>query len=84
MKDESNRTYDLEYINDAIVHTPRDQELLVAATDREGGPYTAYVRVPKTEVDAKCRTGFRRVTGHEHDLMIGEPEDFTADWKHSE
>jgi hypothetical protein len=79
-----NRAYDLDDINDAITHTPRDQELLVPADDREGGPYTAYVRVPKTEVEAKCRAGFRRITGGEEDMMLGEVEDYTADWKHSD
>lgn len=76
----SDRTYDLDGINDAIAHTSRDQELLVRATDREGGPCTAYVRVPKAEVEAKCRAGFRRITGGEHNLMLGEAEDDTADW----
>jgi len=80
----SDRVYDLDGINDAITHTPRDQELLVRAIDQEGGPYTAYVRVPKAAVEAKCRAGFRRITGDEHDLMLGEVEDYAADWKHSE
>lgn len=79
-----NRVYDLHAINDAITHTPRNQELLVPAADREGGPYSAYARVPKTEVEAKCRTGFRRITGGEADLMLGEVEDYTVDWKHSD
>lgn len=79
----TDRTYDLEAINDAIIHTPRDQELLVPANDREGGPYATFVRVPKAEVDAKCRTGFRRITGYEDEMMLGEVEDFTAEWKHS-
>ena len=79
-----NRVYDLEGIKDAIDHTPRDQELLVSTLAREGGPYTAFIRVPKAEVDAKCRAGFRRITHGEDEMMLGEAEDYTADWKHSE
>jgi hypothetical protein len=80
----SDRSYDLDDINDEIVHTPPDQEILVPATDREGGPYVAYLRVLKAEVEATCRTGFRRITGYEEDLMLGDVEDFTDGWKHSE
>jgi hypothetical protein len=74
----------LEQIDDMMIHTPRDQELLVAATDPELGPYTSAIRVPKGEVEGRCRMGYRTISAYEIDAMIGEAEDFTGDWKHSE
>jgi hypothetical protein len=71
-------------LDDAITHTPRDHELLVPASDPECGPYTQFIRVPLAEVDARCRTGYRKITASEDDVMMGESEDFTLDWKHSE
>jgi hypothetical protein len=74
----------LEDVDDMMVHTPRDQELLVAERDPECGPYSVAVRVPKAEVEARCKAGYRAITGEEVDAMIGEAEDFTAGWTHSE
>jgi hypothetical protein len=74
----------LEDLNEDIIFTPEDQELLVPSTDPDHGPYTLFIRVPKADVDEHCRRGFRRITWGEEATMMGEPEDYTADWKHSD
>lgn len=71
-------------LDDRLNHVPRDHELLVGSADPQKGPYSHAVTVPKNEVDAKCRAGFRRLSAYEHDAMQGAIEDYTADWKHSE
>ncbi len=74
----------IEQLDEIMLRTPRDREVLVAAADPELGPYTQAIRVPVAEVEGRCRGGYRRISGYEVDAMIGDVEDFTGDWKHSE
>lgn len=71
-------TMTLEDLDDMI------RQILVPSTDPDGGPYTKPIEVAEADVKLKCLLGYRQITGHEHDDMIGDVEDFTADWKHSD
>lgn len=69
-----NQGYSLSEILRAITSTPPDQELMVPALDREGGPYTTYVCVPRSNIEEQCRAGFRRITRSEEHALSSAPE----------
>ncbi len=74
--------WSLEDLWDLWIHTPATAVLLVAANDPELGPYTSTIAVSSAEIESRCCSGFRTITRREMEAMIGDPEDFGANWKH--
>lgn len=80
--------YSKDDVWDMMGHVPRGLDLLVAASDPEYGPYTKMIAVPEADIEQVCgprwNRVYRRIDGYEIDAMIGEIEDFTEGWRHSE
>jgi hypothetical protein len=78
----STRTFD--ELTDFFNSPGTGHDCLVGADDPELGPYAKWISVPKAEIEKYSRGGYRRLTGYEIDRLIGDVEDYTEGWKHSE
>jgi hypothetical protein len=78
----STRTFD--QLIDFFGNSARGHECLVGADDPQLGPYAKWISVPVAEIERYRRDGYRQLTRREIERLIGEPEDYTEGWKHSD